>query len=216
MLKPRDLSNLINTIKLERDAPDISSLDFVTTTLMEAIRDSIPDALPIKPLEIGKQGPRLPVTSSALSRLLQLAAVTDSDDLENVIWDDGINQLLVRPAKIKAVVTTGQVRIDIPVAADGFKATTMQVPFGIGSEERQAGLVASTLSRPAGNPVIARIWGDALVALAYSALMSAANSITGAAGRDIKNDRLIPRAFVAKRGQLTIESQARFRFKRLR
>ncbi len=212
VLKPSDLSNPVSTITSRPDLPAVNTLDFVTTTVMETIRDRLPEALPLQPVPTGSKGADLPVTSSALSRLLQLAAVARSDGQDNVIWDDGINQLIVHASRIKAVVTDGQVRIDIPVAADGLK-TTMRVPFAVGSENRLAGLVAATVSRPAGNAVVARVWGDALVALAYGALMDAVESMAGASGRDVKNGRLVPRALVARQGRLTIESQARFRFK---
>lgn len=212
VLKPSDLSNPVSTITSRPDLPAVNTLDFVTTSVMETIRDRLPEALPLHPVPTGSKGADLPVTSSALSRLLQLAAIARSDGQDSVIWDDGVNQLIVHASRIKAVVTDGQVRIDIPVAADGLK-TTMRVPFAVGSEDRLAGLVAATVSRPAGNAVVARVWGDALVALAYGALMDAVESMAGASGHDIKNDRLVPRALVARQGRLTIESQARFRFK---
>jgi hypothetical protein len=212
VLKPSDLSNPVSTITSRPDLPAVDTLDFVTTTVMERIRDRLPEALPLRPVPTGSKGADLPITSTALSRLLQLAAVARSEGQDSVIWDDGVNQLIVHASRIKAVVTDGQVRIDIPVAADGLK-TTMRVPFAVGSEDRLAGLVAATVSRPAGNAVVARVWGDALVALAYGALMDAVESMAGASGRDVKNDRLLPRALVARQGQLTIESQARFRFK---
>ena len=202
VLKPGDLSGLLSTITARPDLPKVGGLDFVTTTVMEAIRDRLPDSLPRGPVQTGSRG----------SHLLKLAAVARSDGQDSVIWDDGVNQLMVHSSRVKAVVTDGLVRIDIPVAADGLKAT-MGLPFAVGSENRLAGLVMATVSRPIGNAVVARIWGDALVALAYGALMDAVESMAGATGRDVRNDRLVPRAIIARRGQLTIESQARFRFK---
>ncbi len=211
-LKPSDLTNPVSTIASRPDLPAVDTLDFVTATVMERIRDRLPEVLPLRPVPTGSKGADLPVTSTALSRLVQLAAIARSEGQDSVIWDDGVNQLIVHASRIKAVVTDGQVRIDIPVAADGLK-TTMRVPFAVGSEDRLAGLVAATVSRPAGNAVVARVWGDALVALAYGALMDAVESMAAASGRDVENDRLVPRALVARKGQLTIESQARFRFK---
>lgn len=211
-LKPSDLSNLLSQITSRRDLPATNTLDFVTTTVMETIRDRLPKALPLRPVPTGSKGADLPITSSALTRLLRLAATARSDGRDSVIWDDGVNQLIVHASRIKALITDGLVRIDIPVAADGLK-TTMRVPFAVGSEDQLAGLVVATVSRPTGNAIVARVWGDTLIALAYGTLMDAVESVTGASGRDVKNDRLVPRALVARRGLLTIESQARFRFK---
>jgi hypothetical protein len=211
-LKPIYLSNLVLTVTSRQDLPAVNMLDFVTTTVMEMIRDRLPEALPLRPVPVGSKGADLPVMSSALTHLLRLAATARSEGQDSVIWDDGVNQLIVHASRIKAVINDGLVRIDIPVAADGLKKI-MQVPFAVGSENRLAGLVAATVSRPAGDAVVARVWGEALIALAYGALMDTIESMAGASGRDVKNDRLVPRALVARRGQLTIESQARFRFK---
>ena len=41
-----------------------------------------------------------------------------------------------------------------------------------------------------------------------------AESLAGASGRDERNERLVPRGFVARRGELTVESQARFVYRR--
>lgn len=206
-LKPGDLSNLVSTLTARADLPATNRLDFVTTQMMQTLRKRMPRTLSLQPVPTGSKGGDLPLTSSALTRLLQLAAVARSDEQGSVIWDDGINQLIVYASRIKAVVTHGLVRIDIPVVADQLKAI-MQVPFAVGSKERPAGLVAATAARPSGNAVVAQVWGDALIALAYGALMDTAESLAGATGRDVKNDRLVPRALVARQGQLTIESQA--------
>lgn len=212
VLKSGDLSNLVSMITARPDLPAVNTLNYVTTSVMETIRDRLPEALPLRPVPIGSKGADLPVASSALTRLLRLAAIARSEGQDSVIWDEGVNQLIVHASQIKAVVTDGMVRIDIPVAADGLK-TTMQVPFAVGSRDRLAGLVAATVSRPAGNAVVSRVWGDALIALAYGVLMDAIESMAGASGRDVKNDRLVPRALIARPGRLIVESQARFRFK---
>ena len=214
MLKPKDLSEIILSTPLKPDIPAIDKLHLVTDTVMETIRETLPDALPLKPVPTGSKAVELPVTSSALSRLLQLAAVARSEGQDSIIWDDSINQLIVHVSQIKAVITAGRLRVEIPVSANSLKAN-MQVPFAIGSEKRLAGLVMATLDRPIGNPVVARVWGDALVALAYAAVMDSVDSMAGASGRDTTNDRLVPRSLVAEKGRLTIESQARFRFKGL-
>ncbi|MEJ2631493.1 MAG: hypothetical protein P8011_01170 [Acidihalobacter sp.] len=212
VLKAGELTTLVSAITSRSDLPTVDTLDFVTTAVMKSIREHLPETLPLHPLPIGDKGVDLPVASSALTRLLRLAAVARSDAQNSVVWDDGVNQIIVHVDRIKAAVTKGQIRIDIPVVADRLKAV-MQVPFAVGSEDRLAGLVAATVLRPAGNAVVAHVWGDALIALAYGALMDAVVSMAGASGRDVENERLVPRALIAQRGQLTIESQARFRFK---
>lgn len=211
-LKPRVLSDLVTTIFQQADLPAKGQLDFVTDSVMDLLREKLPKALPLDPVATGKKGADLPIPTAALAKLMQLAAIAQSQDHKSVVWDDGVNQLIVDGSKVSAAVGDGRVTVKIPVRADGVK-TTMTVPFAVGSEKRVSGLVMATADRPVGNALVARIWGDALIAFAHQALLAASNSLAGASGRDVKNRRLIPRALVARRGSLTVESQARFVFK---
>ncbi len=212
VVKPKELSDLVSDA-LKRPGPvSDNRLDFVTGIVMDALREKTPKALPRTPIPTGKKGADLPVTTSALTQLLRLAAVQLSDNQASIIWDDGVNQLVVHPAKMKAFVTEGRVQVEIRVEADGLR-TTMRVPFSVGSVKRVSGLVVATADRPAGNALVARIWGDPLIALAHSALMRTSESLAGASGRDVQNMRLMPRALVARRGSFTVETQARFVFK---
>lgn len=212
VVKPKVLSDLVHDALKRPGLPKDNKLDFITGSVMDLLREKTPKALPRKPVPTGKKGADLPVTTSALTQLLRLAAMQLSDNEASVIWDDGVNQLVVHLKRMKAVVTEGRVRIEIPVEADGLR-TTMKVPFSVGSEKRVSGLVMATADRPAGNALVARIWGEPLIALAHSALLRASESLAGASGRDVQNKRLIPRALVARRGSFTVESQARFVFK---
>ncbi|WP_298970542.1 hypothetical protein [uncultured Roseobacter sp.] len=212
IVKPNDLTEILGSVITRPDLPKTNQLDFVTTSLMDQLRKNLPDALPKVPIKTGKKGADLPVTTKGLTQLLQLAAVRICEDQDSVIWDDGINQLVVHASQIQATLTEGLVRVDIKVEADKLRAT-MQIPFAVGSEERLTGLVMATTDRPAGNPVVAQVWGEALIALAHGALISASESLAGASGRDVQNQRLIPRALTARRGSLVVESQARFVFK---
>lgn len=214
-LKPAQILEPINVLTKGPDLPRLNALDFVTDSLFDQLRKTQPDAIPLKPLVPGMKGAAIPVTSLALTRLVALAAVRRSGDRDIVVWDDGRNEILVHSARMKAAITVGQVRIDIPTETNAGRAT-MRIPFAMGGGKRSSGLVVSTLDRPAGNAAVARIWGDALIALAYGALMDAAGSLVGASGRDVRNQRLVPRAFRAEKGRLIIESQARLDFKEKR
>lgn len=101
----------------------------------------------------------------------------------------------------------------VPVECDQVRAE-MEVPFATGSGSRVAGMVAATADRPAGDPLVSRIWSEALIAFAYGILLDRADSLAGASGRDERNDRLVPRFLVARRGRLVVESQAPFIYDR--
>ncbi|MFK7879057.1 hypothetical protein [Roseobacter sp.] len=211
-VKPKDLSEILANVIQRPNIPRQNQLHFVTTTLIDEIRKKSPKALPTIPVGKGRKGADLPVTTSGLTQLLRLAAVQLSENENSVIWDDGINQLVVHASQVTATLTEGFVRIDVKVEADQLRAT-MQIPFAVGSEKRLSGLVMATTDRPAGNARVARVWGDALIAFAHGALIAASESLAGASGRDAQNKRLVPRALVARRGSLVVESQARFVFK---
>jgi hypothetical protein len=207
-IKAPDLSRILSDVVAER--PGLATLDSVTNTALDALRKAAPGSLPLVPIPEGRKGAAIPVASSALGALVRLAAIRRLGGEGRVVWDDGVNELMVEPAEISTVVTEGQVRIEIPVVCDQARAR-MQVPFAVGSGKRVAGMVMATADRPAGNALVARIWGDALIALAHGALLDATESLAGASGRDTVNDRLVPRALVARQGQVTVETQAAFR-----
>lgn len=211
-IKPTQLARLIDKIAV--DVPrGVDGLDFVTGSVLGQLRAERPEALPTKPVLTGRKGAVLPVSTAALGTLVQLAALRRTEGDASIVWDDGTNQLVVQATKVRSVVTEGMVRILVPVECDQARAT-MEIAFAVGSETRVAGMIAATADRPAGDPLIARVWGDALIAFAYGILLDLADSLAGASGRDEKNDRLVPRGLVARRGQLSIETQARFAYDR--
>lgn len=211
-IRPVQFFNLISEIAAEVPR-DVDGLHFVTGTALSRLRAELPDTLPTKPVPTGRKGAVLPVTSSALGTLVRLAAMRRTEGEESIVWDDGVNQLMVHAAKVRSVVTEGMVRITVPVECDQTRAT-MEIAFAVGSEKRVAGMIAATADRPAGDPLIARVWGEALIAFAYGTLLDLADSLAGASGRDEKNERLVPRGLVARRGQLSLETQARFVYDR--
>ncbi|MCA2992865.1 hypothetical protein [Gemmatimonas sp.] len=210
-IRATDLGRVLGDLALTRPGlPRADALDFVATAAIEALRKAVPGSLPLVPIPEGRKGAAIPVGSGALGEFVRLAAIRRLGGNERAVWDDGVNELLVDAAGIVTVVTDGQVRIEIPVVCDQVKAR-MQVPFAVGSAARVAGMVMATADRPAGDALVARIWGEALIAFAHGALLDATESLAGASGRDLANARLVPRAISAWQGQVTIETQAAFR-----
>lgn len=212
VIRPAQLSGLIGKVVAEVPA-GVDGLHFVTGIAIGRLRAELPDALPTRPVPAGRKGAVLPLNSSALAALVQLAALRRTEGEATIVWDDGVNLLAVHAAKVRTVVTDGMVRVLVPVACDQTRAT-MEIAFAVGSEQRVAGMIAATADRPAGDALIARVWGDALIAFAYGMILDLADSLAGASGRDERNDRLVPRALVARRGQLSVETQARFAYDR--
>ena len=214
-LTPKSVTDALKKFTTPQSLPKTGKLHHVTGRVLDHLRDTDPRALPKLPIDLGKLGPAIPVASKTLTELVKLAAKDNNAGGDSVVWDDGINQLIVHISTMTTTVTEGRVRVEIRVEADGLK-TTMKVLFGVGTEKKLAGMVMATPDRPAGDPLIARIWGDALIALAHSSLVDASKSMAGAAGRDVTNARLIPGSLTAKRGTLTIGSLGRPKVTRLR
>lgn len=212
VIRPAQVSTLV--AEAVRAVPrDVDPLDFVTSAVLGRIREELPDTLPREPIQTGRKGALVPVPSAALGTLVQLAAQRRTEGEPSIVWDDGVNQLMVHAGKVRSTVTEGMVRLSVPVECDQVKAM-MEIAFAVGSGERVAGMIAATAERPAGDALIARLWGDALIAFAYGILLDLADSLAGASGRDDRNDRLVPRGLVARRGQLSVETQARFVYER--
>ncbi len=164
ILKPAQVSALFKELTALPDRIEGGKLHFVTDSVLDKLRGALPDALPKQPLTSGQRGADLPLPSNALTQLLQLAAVELCQGNETVIWDDGINELTVFTGKIRGVPGQGSIRVNIPVACDQARSV-MQIPFATGGPERAAGMIMATTDRPAGDPTIAGIWGEALIAL---------------------------------------------------
>ncbi|GGH43678.1 hypothetical protein GVY41_01280 [Frigidibacter albus] len=211
-IEPAQIAKLIG--KMAGDPPrGVDGLDFVIGSVLGQLRAERPETLPAKPVPSGRKGAVLPMSTAALGPLLQLAALRRTEGEASAVWDDGTNQLVVHAAKVSSAVTEGLVRICVPVECDQASGD-MEIAFAVGSGARVAGMIMATADRPAGEPLIARVWGEALTAFAYGILLDLADSLAGASGRDERNDRLVPRGLVARRGQLRVETQARFAYDR--
>lgn len=186
------------------------ALQQVADILLETLRHRSPQALPGKPLAEGVTGARLPLPDRIAGPLLRQAAADVAEAGERVIWDDGINQLVVEIGGISLETGTRRVTVAIPVQCDQVR-TTMKVPFATGGDGRVAGLVTAAPDRPVGDELIAQVWGGALIALAHASLMSMAEALAAASGRDERNDTLVPRALHAEPGLLRLETEARKR-----
>jgi hypothetical protein len=219
---PREIAKELfdGVMQDELSAPSLgTNLAAVANGALAGLRAKIPDLLPDKPLSVGDLGPALPLGAETLDRLSRLAAGglafpngDDSADTKPVLWDDGTSALLVFPDKVRTKMTDRLLTVVIPVATDAGE-TEMTVPFAIGNKEVVAGLVAAAPDRPQGDALIADVWGEQLIAFAYELILELADTIAGASGRDIANNRLVAQGLSIENGALVIQSQAGFRLR---
>lgn len=196
-----------------------TNLGAVANGALAGLRDEVPDLFPDKPLSVGDIGPALPLRGETLERLSRLAAgsiafpaADDPAETEAILWDDGTSELLVFPGKVRTTTTDRILTVIMPVVTDAGE-TEMTIPFAIGSKDRVAGLLAAAPDRPRGDPLIAEVWGEALIAFAYKMILEIADKIAGASGRDAANNRLVAQSLSLEDGALVIQPQAGFRLK---
>jgi hypothetical protein len=133
-----------------------------------------------------------------------------------VVWQAGADALMVELAGIRLRTGEGMVTVAIPVRCDQIPRGRgmVEVDLAVGTRERPAGLLAAA-SEPRGPGVVVRLWGEALIAFAWQALLDSAGGIAAAAGSDRDGARLIPTAFTASRTEIGITAQARHEMDRL-
>ena len=199
-------------------------IEDVCRRLLDVVRERAPQLLPPDPLSAGTLGAPVPVVRDELPKLVAAAAwagtvggTPESERTPAVVWREGADALLIDVGGVTATTSTGWVVIRIPVACDQLpdRRADVEVPFAVGSPDRPAGLVAATETVPRGPAVVVARWGEALVALAWRAMLDGVAGLAAEAGRDVDGAPLVPVALVATERGLAVLPQARHGFDRL-
>ncbi len=130
--------------------------------------------------------------------------------VKEVVWSDGENELLVRPARLRVRFAEGLVLVGIPVFCEQTGETEVVVALAVGSPDAPAGLVMVTETVPRGPAVVVDRWGDALVAAAWDAVLDVAVGVAATAGDDAAGGPLLPAALAVTPAALAVLPQARF------
>lgn len=213
----------------EPDSPGAGAVYDACAALLKELRARCPGLVPADPLPPSGIGAVVPVTPAALGPLVVAAAgqavpgaQTGGTAPDAVLWQQGVDALLVRIAAITTTVGDGWVTVTIPVTCDQLQGPAgappsqpVTVTFVMGTADRPAGLFAAAPSRPDGPAVVTERWADALTALAWRALLDAVAGVAAAAGRDTDGSPLIPAAVAATANGLMVQTQARHPFDRV-
>ena len=127
------------------------------------------------------------VVQSLFVRALPVAAGLDptrADEVKSVLWVDGRNQLLVHLDQAKVALGDGFIDTHLVVQCDQTQRTSVVVTFVTSTAKRPSGFIVATEDRPRGPSVIVDAWGEALVALAWRAVIEVARVVAGTAGLD--------------------------------
>jgi hypothetical protein len=128
---------------------------------------------------------------------------------QDVVWALGASELLVHTGRVTISLANGLVTIGIPVECDEVGAATVSVPISVGTTKQVRGLFASTFDKPLGPALVTELWADALNAFAWECVITVAQHLAGASGKDRQGRALVPAAIAAEKGVLLVKPMAR-------
>lgn len=181
--------------------------------LLALLLKLVPGLTVTTPLPAGTVGPEVPIDAPSLERLFVTAGIQGGGG--TIIWQNNLSELQVFASQIKLQVLEGLLVVSIPVSCDQVKSAIIQVPFAVGSAAAPAGILVATEEMPRGPDSIVKIWGEALVAFAWHALLTVLTKVASKAGVDEDGAALIPVAITAGADGIKILTQARQSFDRV-
>lgn len=182
--------------------------------LVAEVRRRCPGALKDEPVKPGE--PIAPVTLSDKDLGGLVCAALAGGGGPTVLLSDGDSELLLHAGDTAVVARDGLVLVALTVECDQTGPRQVTVPFAVGSVGSAAGLVAVTEPVPRGPWEVVGVWGEALVALAWRALLEVATGVSRHAGGDVDAMPLLPGALDATPGSLNVTPQARHEIDRSR
>jgi len=129
-----------------------------------------------------------------------------------IVWVHGDSELAINLAGLRAEFLDGLIQVLIPVRCDQTGTETIKIVFAVGTEDKPAGLFASSYRRPNGPSLIVDVWGESLVAFAWQCVLGMVTGIAGATGKDARGNVLVPAELTASRNGIQIVPMARYRF----
>jgi hypothetical protein len=159
-----------------------------------------------QPVKAGEVAGTIPLSESQFGELF--AAASEADVQPRVVWSDGVNELAVDVAETTLAVLDGAVRVTVPVDSDQTGRQDITILFTTGSPDRPAGLLFATETVPSGPAEIVDMWGDALIAFGWTALLRSLVALGEAAGRDEDGSALLPASLTSRPGGVEVRVMA--------
>jgi len=164
--------------------------------------------LPVKPG--GTLPPRNTNTENLTSRFRDV--MSPSGEASAVIWQLADSEVLFYPRETQIKITAGLVLVGLSLESDESGQSVVTVPFAVGSDDNLAGMLAVTEEQPRGPDMLVELWGEAIIATAWNALLEIVQDIASEAGRDENGDLLRAGALVARQDKLIVIPQAMHEF----
>ena len=151
-------------------------------------------------------------TDSARQLLLstaRLVADLPADSNADVVWHSGSNELLVHTDQLSLTCNVGLLGVGVPVECDQSGPVSLTVTFAVGTDQDTRGLMMSTFDRVGGPDAVVAGWSDAVTAFAWESVLTLAQRLSAAAGKDAGGQPLVPVAIGALRGSFLVRPMAR-------
>jgi hypothetical protein len=170
------------------------------------------------PRAVARQGAGTPrdwirVPTGTAQRLLaattRLVADLPADSDADVVWHSGTNELLVHTDRVGLTCNVGLLGVGVPVECDQSGPVTLTVPFAVGTDKDTRGLLMSTFDRVDGPDAVVGSWSEAVTAFAWESVLTLAQRLCAAAGKDASGRPLVPVAVGALRGSFLVRPMAR-------
>lgn len=129
-----------------------------------------------------------------------------------LLWDTGTDQLLLHLAKATMTTGSGFVDLRLPVQCDETGPADVVMTYLTASPERPHGFVVATEDRPRGPALVVQVWGEALVALGWRALVELARRVAAARGTGTSGLPLVASTVVATPEGLTVTAMGPHRY----
>lgn len=209
VVDPRLQSRLDRIVPPARPPVDRSPIDVVADPrLFERVLPIVERDRPcLDPsvLEPGTVVRPVTIDPRQLSALVRHAASAPG---KRVAWTGPSGEVLALLGKTRAGTREGMVAVGITLESEETGAAELTVPLRVGDGKTEAGLVATASLLPEGNLRLAQLWGEAVVATAWRAVLDVVTTVAAGVGTDRLGEPLRPAALRATQDGLTVVPQA--------
>jgi hypothetical protein len=127
-----------------------------------------------------------------------------------VLWHDAGDSIVLYVSRSRLLTTERLIVVTIPIYTDQSAAAEVVMPFVTSAPDDGLGLMAAAETKPRGPAAVIDVFGDALVMVAWAALVETAAAWAAAAGRDAVGLALEPAGLAASKAGLVVHGQAPF------
>ncbi len=168
---------------------------------------TMPTGLRLKDRRTASQWLSVPVgtVNRMMPAVTRLVADLPTGTTPEVVWTSGSSELLVHTDEVRLAASTGLLQVGVTVECDQVpEPATVTVSLATGTADNPRGLFVSTFERPAGPALVVAVWADALTAFAWESVVTLADELAAAAGKDAQGRDLVPGAIAASRGAVQV------------